>query len=364
MKATKNALAASKKEADAAAEEQRKKARLEAELARLLSGQGLSLAAKLRGDLEWLQAIYGPAAWTIAQAIKAEAIKVKARKLEASRRAEEEAAKQAAEAKAAKDAKKASKLAAKKAGAGAALKAAAQKERAMVLEQLCDKEGSNACILACDLVAERLARVSLMGRSESEARKEEERFKAARKAAKQLRRTTSGEQQAAAETLQAFVHARKSNALLRCWHEACAALKAKAKIDAEALAMRLAVAERSAAAAEKAAPKQLKVAIAQLEAQELQCVQLAAMASILLSAAMASDGGVVYAVYRSARMRGGTGNDGFGNGADFENFHFEEYNSQSEVDNSGEGGSADANQAREPSGGGAGTTRRAQWQRL
>ena len=137
-------VAASKKEAAAAAAKEQMKARLEAELARLMAGLRLSSAAVLRGDRAKLQAVYGPAAAVVTRAVQAVVRMRRARKAVAARRAEVESEAHAARQAEAKAAAKAAKLAARKAAAGAALKAAVQKDRALVLEQLCDEAGSNA----------------------------------------------------------------------------------------------------------------------------------------------------------------------------------------------------------------------------
>ena len=138
------AMTAEKKEAAAAADEQRVKDQLEAELARLIAGLRLSSAAVLRGDKAKLQSMYGPAASMITRAMQALVRMCRARKAVTMRLAEVELEAQAARQAEAKAAAKAAKLAARKAAAGAALKAAAQKERALVLEQLCDEAGSNS----------------------------------------------------------------------------------------------------------------------------------------------------------------------------------------------------------------------------
>ena len=97
----KAALAASKLQAAVGAADQRKKAALEAELARIRAGQRPTLAAMLRGDLELLQALYGPYVAMIARAMAALKRKRRAIKAVEMRRAEVEAAKAARAANAA-----------------------------------------------------------------------------------------------------------------------------------------------------------------------------------------------------------------------------------------------------------------------
>ena len=69
--ALKAAVAASDKEAAAAAVARRVKAELESWWAKLMMGQRLDAAAMVRGDLKALVAMYGPAASTIARAMRA-----------------------------------------------------------------------------------------------------------------------------------------------------------------------------------------------------------------------------------------------------------------------------------------------------
>lgn len=144
MWALRMAMTASKQEAAAAAAKKQVEAQLQAELARLMAGSRLSCAAVLRGDGAKLQAVYGPAAKVITRAVQAVVRMRRARTAVAARRAEVEAEAQAAREAAAKAAAKAAKLAARKVAAGAALKIAAQKERTLVLEQLCEQASSNA----------------------------------------------------------------------------------------------------------------------------------------------------------------------------------------------------------------------------
>ena len=161
LAALKLAARASKQEASAVAEQRKKEKRLGAELARLRLGERLSMAAVLRGDMAQLKEVFGPAVAMIARAMAALVRTRRAMKVVEARCAEVEAAKAAKVAKAAEDAAKAARLAAEKVAAGAVVKAAARKERAMVLEQLCGKEGSNACLPLRDQDAEKSGRVSL-----------------------------------------------------------------------------------------------------------------------------------------------------------------------------------------------------------
>ena len=131
--ASKAKAAAAKEAAVAAAELQ-----VKSSLALLMAGHRLTAAAVVRGDWDKLQMRYGPAAATIGRAMKAFLRKQIALKLVEERRAELQAAKIA-------EAAKKAKLAAKKAAVGLALKAAMEKERSLVLEQLCNEADLNAC---------------------------------------------------------------------------------------------------------------------------------------------------------------------------------------------------------------------------
>lgn len=132
--ALKVAVAASDKEAAAAAVARRVKAELDSSWAKLMMGQRLDAAAMVRGDLKALVAMYGPAASTIAHAMRAFVRKQAALKEVEKRHAEKVARQVAADALVDK---LMTERAAKRAAEGAARKAAVQEERAKVLEQLC-----------------------------------------------------------------------------------------------------------------------------------------------------------------------------------------------------------------------------------
>ena len=92
----------------------------------------------------------------------------------------------------------------------------------------------------------------MMGRSAREALMEEQRRRAARKAAKQARWKASAEQLAAVAQLQVYFHTRKSNALRARWLlEVAAQPAAQVKREANAVALRLALAAKAAAACKK-----------------------------------------------------------------------------------------------------------------
>jgi hypothetical protein len=102
-----------------------------------MGGLGLSSTAIVRGDKAKLAHLYGPACGVIVRSMRALVRKRIALRLVNERRAQAQDAVQAAKVAA-------SKAAAKKAAAGVALKAAAQKQRELVLEQLCVLLGSNS----------------------------------------------------------------------------------------------------------------------------------------------------------------------------------------------------------------------------
>ena len=139
--ALKVAVAASKKEAAAAAVDRRVKAELESSLAKLMTGQRLDAAAVVRGDMKALDTMHGPATSTIARAMRAFMRKQAALKEVQRRRVEWYLRRAAAEA----DIETLmAEGAAKKAAEGAAKKAAVQEERAKSLAPLCAHARSNA----------------------------------------------------------------------------------------------------------------------------------------------------------------------------------------------------------------------------